>query len=112
MHVFRVHAEDQHRLAGKFFLDVAEQIEAAAPGHGEIEDRHVPFHLARQLERLVTIGCFTDHGGRWIGRQHLLQPVTYDRVIVGYENSHFIPLLAVVFPVGEKYRHDSDTWPS
>src|SRR5947209_4356369 len=53
MHIFRVHAEDQHRLAGEFFLDIAEQIESAAPGHGEIEDRHVPFDLARKLERLV-----------------------------------------------------------
>src|SRR6266850_1339601 len=112
VHIFRMHAEDQHRLTWKFLLDVAEEVEAAAPGHGEIENRHVPFDLARELECLVAVGGFTDYGGGRIGREHLLQPVAHNRVIVGYENSHFIPLLAVVFPVGEKYRHDDDAWPS
>src|SRR5438874_3104847 len=88
MHVFRMHAEDQYRLAGKFLLDVAEQVETAAAGHGEIEDRHVPLHLAGELQRLVAVGGFTHYGSGRIGREHLLQAVTDDRMIVGYENSH------------------------
>src|SRR5919204_842411 len=53
VHVFGVHAENQHGLAGELLLDIAEQVESATAGHGEVEDRHVPFHFARQLERLI-----------------------------------------------------------
>src|ERR1041385_2953760 len=51
VHVLGVHREDQHRLAGELALDVAEEIEAAAAGHGEVEDRHVPFQTTRHVER-------------------------------------------------------------
>jgi hypothetical protein len=83
-----VHRQDQHRPAGKLLLHVAEQVEAAAPGHGEVENRHVPFELARHGERFVAVSCFTDYGGGRIGRQHLLEAVANDRMIVGYQNSH------------------------
>jgi hypothetical protein len=98
MHVFRVHREDQHRLAGKFPLDVAEQVEAAAAGHGEVEDRHVPVHLARQLERFVAVCGFAHYRCCGVAREHLLQPVAHDRMVIGYEDSHFIPPCCGRFP--------------
>src|SRR5207302_1729646 len=112
MHVLRMHAEDQHRLAGELLLDVAEEVEAAAAGHGEVEDRHVPLHPASELERFVAVRRFTYDSRCGVGRQHLLEPVTHDRMIVSYENSHCIPLLVCRCPVAEEYRHLNDAWPS
>jgi hypothetical protein len=83
-----VHAEDQHRTSGELLLHVAKEIEAAAARHREIEDRHVPLDLARKLERFVAIRGFPHHGGRRIVRQHLLEAVTHNRVVVGNEDSH------------------------
>jgi hypothetical protein len=90
-----VHREDQHRLAGKLALDVAEQVEAAAAGHGEIEDRHVPLQRARHLQRLVAVGRLSHYRGAWIGGKHLLESMTNDRVVVCDENSH-VHLLSVL----------------
>src|SRR6185295_19912146 len=72
----------------ELLLHVAQQIEAAASRHREIEDRHVPVDLARELQRLVAVGRFSDYSGRRIVRQHLLQAVAHYRMIVGYEDSH------------------------
>src|SRR3954464_475652 len=91
VHVFGVHRQDQHRLAWKFFLDIAEEVEAAAARHGESEDRHVPFDLAGELEGLVAVSRFTDNCSCRIGGKHLLQTVTHYRVVSGYENSHGVP---------------------
>jgi hypothetical protein len=85
-----VHRQDQHRAAGEFLLHVAQQVEAAAPGHGEVEDRHVPFELACHGERFVAVGCFPYDGRRRVRREHLLQAVPHDRVIVCYEYSHVV----------------------
>jgi hypothetical protein len=88
MHVFECMLRISTGRPGKFLLHVAEQIEPAAPGHREIEDRHVPIDPARELERLVTVGRFAHDRRRWIVRQHLLEPVSHDRVVVRYEDSH------------------------
>src|SRR3954471_14074537 len=111
MHIFGVHRQNQYWLARKLLLDVAEQIEATAAGHGKVEDRHVPLELAGELERFVPVGRFTYDGRCGVGRQHLLETVAHDRMIVGYENSHCIPLVCS-FPVAEEYRHLNDAWPS
>ena len=71
-----------------------EKVEAAAPGHREIEDRHVPFELARELEGFVAVCRFADHGRRRVIGQHLLQAVAHDRVVIGYEDSHDMSCLS------------------
>src|SRR5204862_3047492 len=69
-------------------------------------------HPASELERFVAVRRFTYDSRCGVGRQHLLEPVTHDRMIVSYENSHCIPLLVCRCPVAEEYRHLNDAWPS
>src|SRR5581483_10757480 len=102
MHVFGMHAEDQHRLARKFLLDIAQQIESAAAGHGKIEDRHVPLQLTRQLKRLVPIRRFPYYGRGGVRGKHLLKTVSHYRVVVSYENSHRHASYPWWFPCGRK----------
>jgi hypothetical protein len=89
MHVLAVHRQDQHWLAGELALDVAQQVEPAAAGHGEVEDRHVPVDFAGKLQGLIPVGRFPYYGRRGVGSEHLLETVADDRMVIGYEDSHF-----------------------
>src|SRR3989442_1320529 len=81
-------AQAQHRALRELALDLAEQLQPAAARHRVIQDRHVPFELARKLHGFIAVLRLAHHQHVGLAGQHLLQAVAHHRVIVRDQDLH------------------------
>src|SRR2546425_294342 len=86
--LLRMHAQDQHRALRELAFDLAQQLQPAAARHRVIQDRHVPFELARELHGFIAVLRLAHHQHVGLAGQHLRQAVSHHRVIVRNQDLH------------------------
>ncbi|MDB6059356.1 MAG: hypothetical protein JWO95_3200, partial [Verrucomicrobiales bacterium] len=96
--VFGAGGQNEHGQFWAKHFDVAQNIDAAAAGHGDVENDDVPLFGADLLESFAGIGGFTDNGFAEARLNELLQSHANERVIVGDENVHIISVWQKVVP--------------
>jgi hypothetical protein len=68
-------------------LDVAQNVQAAAVRHMDVQQDQIPLLLPQQIERLIAARGLTDRVDGGVRLEKLLESGPYDRVIVGDQNS-------------------------
>src|SRR5437016_3887752 len=110
--LLRMHAQDPHRALRELAFYLAQQLQPAAARHRVVQDRHVPFELARKLHGFIAVLRLAHHQHVGLAGQHLLQAVAHHRVIVRDQDlhgktSHFTSSAAEATPSPVCPCHDS-----
>jgi hypothetical protein len=85
-----MHAEDQHRQAGEFLLQLLERVDAIAIRHRNIEQEHIPGLLSRQAQCLGAIVGFAGDQHVFGFGKDLLEALAHDGVVVGDQDIDFL----------------------
>ena len=81
--LFLVHGENQDGQLGRFGLDLADQIDPAAPRHRQIEHEQVEAALAHVAQYLEAVDRFADDVDVGRAVENALESFAHDRVVVG-----------------------------
>ena len=86
----RMHAQDEHRQRRPLTPQILQQLDPADARQREVEHQHVPIGAADLSESLLGVRRLSDNGGRKRARQHLLDALTDDGMIVDEKNARHV----------------------
>src|SRR5206468_7076229 len=84
--IFGMHAQDKHRQARGFSVQLFQHVETAFVRHGDIQQHDVAGLLSDHLHGFVAIRGFAADGHAAAFRDDAFQTFTYDSVIIDDNN--------------------------
>jgi hypothetical protein len=85
---FFVHGQDQDGQLGRLAAHLADQVDAAAPGHREVEQEQVEAALAHQRQHLEAIRRFAHDLDVERAVEDALETLAHDRMIICNDYSY------------------------